>query len=222
MARRRVSKRNPFLLIVLAAAVGTGLLLHSGRASRHGTLTQEKSDDFFDMSGVEDWLVQHVETTLFEEQIPVAQRMPTAVALEAHEYGAELLRQDRHEEAESILLTACDGGDLTSCLVLGEEFIRNGRAAEGEPILIAACRGGQHPGCLAILNHAKIVSVEALDYALENLVRACRDQDDATACTMIADSEWARRGDRENVRRYLGLACSRGDDRSCTRLKNGS
>jgi hypothetical protein len=137
-------------------------------------------------------------------------------APEAHSYGVELLRRGEWKKAEGVLADACSTGDLTSCLVLGDAYIERGQTQKAQEQFMVSCQGGQLPGCSSLLSSAQTDDTY-WKFAFERLSIECHDQDNAMACAVLADSMIAQ-NDKGRARAYLGLACSRGDERSCARL----
>lgn len=134
-------------------------------------------------------------------------------APEAHAFGFELLSMGLWDQAETILLDACETGDLTACQVLADEYAKLGRDGDADERYLAACDGGQFQGCRALLDRPRAAEAKR-SAAASRLERDCLDDENGSACQLLSGSLWAKANPRLE-RRYRGLACSRGIESSC-------
>ncbi len=224
MTKAYVSKRNALIPLMSLTAVGAFLILHTA------------PKDFSYEIPLVDQIADPREALRIDANIAQNPPLPDDLDLsnedhageetsgypadvyapEAHAFGFELIQQGRWDEAETILKDACESGDVTGCHILGEEYLRRNQGSQAEPILLRACYGDQLTACRILLDN-ETISLQTHKTAFDKLTRSCRDQDDAGACALIAESRWART-DLATIKYYLGLACSRGDERSCDRL----
>lgn len=210
METPNASKRNPLIPLIYVGGIGLALL----------AVNHQKLESTSKPLMRPDVSISHARKTHATEPQAAISRSPattgpTSTAPEAHAFGFELLKMGLWEQAEPVLSGACDTGDLTSCQVLADEYDRIGRHLDAESRYATACLGGQLLGCRSLLDRAAS-SQTWQKAAISKLEQVCLDQENGSACQLLADSRWAK-AEAQRVRRYRGLACSRGIDSSCQR-----
>ncbi len=218
MTKVYVSKRSAFVPLLLLTVVGAFLMLRTAPKGSSYRLVEQILDPRETLR-MEENLRNPVlpnDSGMTNDESESSGYPADVYAPEAHAFGFELIQQGRWDEAKLVLMDACEGGDVTGCHILGDEYLRRGNRSLAEPVLLRACYGDQLTACRALLDNPAVTS-QTHKTAFERLTQSCRDQDDAGACAMIAESNWART-DLATIKYYLGLACSRGDERSCNRL----
>lgn len=202
MNNRFVSKRNPLIPLTIFALIGIALLVdHRTTVDGEAALSAEKP------------LVRNKQA--HHAQLGALHLAEEPGAPEAHAFGLELLDMGLWNQAEPVLLGACETGDLTSCQALGDEYAKLGRDAEADARFAVACVGGQLQGCRSLLDRPTAAAEKRMA-AASRLEQICIDHENGSACQLLAESFWSK-SNPVLLRRYLGLACSRGIESSCPR-----